>query len=294
MVCAYPDYYDEFKCTAGSCRHSCCVGWEIDIDDESLARFSKEDGALGDELRKNISLENGAHFILDHNERCPFLDGKNLCRLITAKGEEFICEICRDHPRFRSFLPGRTEIGLGLCCEEAARIIITKKTPFRIIENGENERDEETENIVNGRRELLDIATDRSLDINGRMRKMQKLYSPVAEKTPAQWAEFFLSLERMDEAWTQPLEKLKNCEKFAVPNTVEYEQLLCYFLYRHVPECYDDFDADSKILFAILSVQILSALNESGSAEELIELARLYSAEIEYSDENPQKIYEVI
>ena len=294
MVFAYLDYYNEFRCTAGSCRHSCCVGWEIDIDDESLARFQCAEGALGKELREKISLENGAHFVLGENERCPFLDGKNLCRLITAKGEEFICEICRDHPRFRSFLPGRTEIGLGLCCEEAARIIITKKTPFRIIENGENERDEETENIVNGRRELLDIATDRSLDINERMRKMQEKYSPMAEKTPAQWAEFFLSLERMDEAWTQQLEKLKNCEKFAVPNTLGYEQLLSYFLYRHVPECYDDFDADSKILFAILSVQILSALNESGSAEELIELARLYSAEIEYSDENPQKIYEVI
>mgnify|MGYP006874698003 CR=1 FL=1 len=35
----YPDYYKEFKCIAGECRHSCCIGWEIDIDEETYKRM---------------------------------------------------------------------------------------------------------------------------------------------------------------------------------------------------------------------------------------------------------------
>ena len=27
-----PNYYPAFRCIADKCRHSCCIGWEIDID----------------------------------------------------------------------------------------------------------------------------------------------------------------------------------------------------------------------------------------------------------------------
>ena len=30
-----PDYYRDFKCSAGNCKHSCCIGWEIDIDEDT-------------------------------------------------------------------------------------------------------------------------------------------------------------------------------------------------------------------------------------------------------------------
>ena len=30
-----PGYYKRFACIASKCRHSCCVGWEIDIDPET-------------------------------------------------------------------------------------------------------------------------------------------------------------------------------------------------------------------------------------------------------------------
>lgn len=292
MVFARPDYFDKFRCLADKCRHSCCVGWEIDIDDESLQRFKSAEGALGDELREKISLEGTPHFVLGEDERCPFLDEKNLCRLITAKGEDFLCGICRDHPRFRSFLPGRTEIGLGLCCEAAARLILTQAEPVFLIESGEDEQDAETENIVVSRGELFEIAQDRSLEISARMEKLLEFYDlALPEKSPAEWAEFYLSLERLEDEWTKKLEELKTFEKFSVPDRTEYEQLLVYFLYRHVPECYDDFDADSKILFAVLSTEILGTL-AGEDTEKLIELARLYSAEIEYSDENTELIYD--
>ena len=40
-----PDYYREFHCIADKCRHSCCIGWEIDIDADHpwVKAFAKED-----------------------------------------------------------------------------------------------------------------------------------------------------------------------------------------------------------------------------------------------------------
>ena len=34
-----PYYYKEFKCIAGACKDSCCVGWEIDIDEDTFSYY---------------------------------------------------------------------------------------------------------------------------------------------------------------------------------------------------------------------------------------------------------------
>ena len=34
-----PEYYKKFRCIADRCEHSCCNGWEIDIDSATLARY---------------------------------------------------------------------------------------------------------------------------------------------------------------------------------------------------------------------------------------------------------------
>lgn len=128
-----PEYYPLFRCTASACRHTCCAGWEIDIDDESLARYDRLSGSFGDEVRRGISREGAPHFILGPGERCPLLDGDNLCRLILREGEGALCQICRDHPRFRNYYSDRVELGLGLVCEEAARLILTWPKPLRLV-----------------------------------------------------------------------------------------------------------------------------------------------------------------
>ena len=41
---AYPDYYPLFRCIADRCRHNCCIGWEIDVDGDSLAAYDQIGG----------------------------------------------------------------------------------------------------------------------------------------------------------------------------------------------------------------------------------------------------------
>ena len=120
-----PSYYKKFKCIADKCKNSCCVGWEIDVDAETDAFYQSVGGELGKRLAENIDRSGEIpHFKLCDGERCPFLNKNGLCDVITELGEGALCQICADHPRYRNFYSDRTEIGLGLCCEAAAELIL--------------------------------------------------------------------------------------------------------------------------------------------------------------------------
>ena len=42
-----PVYYDDFRCVAGKCPASCCEGWQIVIDEESLQKYRNYSGEFG-------------------------------------------------------------------------------------------------------------------------------------------------------------------------------------------------------------------------------------------------------
>ena len=50
MLITKPDFYDSFKCRAGECTDSCCIGWEIDIDDETMRKYENENDSLSVKL----------------------------------------------------------------------------------------------------------------------------------------------------------------------------------------------------------------------------------------------------
>ena len=290
MLTVYPDYYPAFRCIAGACRHSCCIGWEIEIDEESLARYQAMHDPLGERLRRNISADDPPHFVLGEGERCPFLIERNLCDLILEGGEGLLCQICDDHPRFRNFLPGYTEIGLGLCCEGAAQLILSQTQPLRLLSEGNwEEKDPDAEALLALRQQAFAIVQDRSLSIDRRMDKLLLLCHACEPGHPAAWVDVFLELERLDEGWTAMLQKLEQDGKtIPVPDVpdVQWEQLLVYFLYRHFLTAWEDGDVGSKAGFAVLSVRLLRCLKGLCPHVELAELARMYSAEVEYSTEN--------
>jgi len=130
-----PDWYPLFRCKAGSCKHTCCAGWEIDIDPDSMDRFLSLPGATGDRLRSVIipDGEGGGSFRLDEAERCPMLRRDGLCELICQYGPDVLCDICDDHPRFRNHFSDRTELGLGLCCEAVAELVLRHEPPMELV-----------------------------------------------------------------------------------------------------------------------------------------------------------------
>ena len=292
----FPDYYKDFSCIKGECRHNCCIGWEIDVDPVTLEKYKNVGGEFGERLFKNISLDGEAHFVLAENERCPFLNSDNLCDIIINLGEDYLCQICDAHPRFRNELPDRVEVGLGLCCEAAARLILSKKEPVRF--SPKIETDDE---IILLRDEIISILQDRKIPLKERINEVFSLLGAEKdERSTRKWADVLLGLERLDEDWTSLLLKLKefdgdtaDFDRFMCERQSEYEQLLVYLIYRHFANAPDFESAVARARFAVLGYEILLSLgaviyNEKGdfTLENQIELARLFSSEIEYSDEN--------
>lgn len=310
MLTVFPEDYPRFRCRAGRCAHTCCAGWEIDIDPETRETYRGIPGALGARLSAAIDdSADPARFRLGEGERCPFLNDDNLCDLILSGGESLLCQICRDHPRFRTFLPGRTEVGLGLCCEAAAEQLLGRKEPFRLVSEGAEDQEGEAAALLALREELFALARDRSLPLPERMdRILARCGAALPERSLCDWAEYYLGLERLDERWTHVLTQLRDravkvdiifFRQFMTERETEYEQLLAYFLYRHFLKAYDDGDVTGKAAFAVLSVRLLEALGAlhwkergSFSREDQIEYVRMYSAEIEYSEENLDTLFD--
>jgi len=119
-----PSYYKKFKCIADKCEHSCCIGWEIDIDEVTLKKYEKLKNGYAPAIKESISLKETPHFKLCEGDRCPHLDETGLCKIISRVGEDYLCDICREHPRFYNFT-SVAEVGIGMSCTEAARIILS-------------------------------------------------------------------------------------------------------------------------------------------------------------------------
>lgn len=291
-----PNYYRKFKCIADRCKHSCCIGWEIEVDEESARRYESLTTPLGERIRKNIQGE-PPHFILGSGERCPFLNEKGLCDIIIDSGEEMLCEICTLHPRFRNFYEKFCETGLGLCCEEAARLILEEKEPFSI--SIPQEEISEEEQVFFGIRErIIGLLQERECSVGERFSQLAELLGFSFRFSIDALREKYLSLERLDHEWTRVLNKLEGFsfdetifgeEGFQIP----MEQLAVYFVFRHLADALWDGSYMERIRFALRSCYLIGALwaqsrQETGTIhwERLAELVRMYSAEVEYSEEN--------
>ena len=301
-----PDYYKEFSCVAGTCRHSCCIGWEIDIDEESMERFDALDTPYGDILRERIDRTGEVpHYRLGAGERCPFLREDGLCEMILELGEDALCQICTDHPRFRNYFAERTELGLGLCCEAAGALILKRTAPMtlEVLEDDgfPDEPDEEEETLLSFREMLFSILQDRSCTMDERLDELRGTCGcDTKEFDCKMWAQRLLELERLDEGWTEILMALSGQKEADAPALhtqqweLAFEQAAVYFLFRHLPAALEDGDVASKAAFAALSVDVLRALcagKTDCTLDDLVEFARMYSSEIEYSEENLARVF---
>lgn len=300
MTEVVPNYYDRFKCIADKCKHNCCIGWEIDIDEKSMQRYNSLEKDTGFKFSDNIEEK---HFKLKDGERCAFLNSRGLCDIICSFGEDALCEICTLHPRFKNFYTHFNEVGLGLSCEEAARIILSEEEKFCVsLPNGVSLTDEETD-FFEERRTALDILQNRSKTITERFSELAEKFEAEITMDTEKLLEIYLPLERLDKKWTKELEALRGFpfdEKIFEKFPIAFENLAVYFVFRHFGEC--TWDYEPAVRFALQGCILIGAVfsrhqrdNPQADFSKLTEIARMYSAEIEYSDKNTEEImFEVI
>lgn len=285
-----PEYYKNFKCIADKCEHSCCIGWEIDIDEETLKKYENLESPYAPEILNSISFEGTPHFKLCEGDRCPHLDKNGLCKIILSAGEEHLCAICRYHPRFYNYTDV-AEVGIGMSCREAARLILSSPN-YSVMEETEEIAYEGEAPSFNGRRErerIYKLFGDKSTDYNT---KLQTLYSSygIDAGEDSVWQGIINSLEYLEEAHK---ELFLNYSSQSRPQGLdEYlERALAYFIYRHCTEAYDEADFRLRLNFCLFCERLLASLicsQKAGTLQEIAVLASIISEEIEYSEDNTQ------
>ena len=321
MKIRVPEYFTRFKCIADKCLDSCCIGWEIDVDGDTMAKYAALDTDLGREIVEKTS---HGYFPLQESGRCAFLDERGLCRIISAVGDGYLCDICREHPRYYGVGDGVIEGGLGLGCEEAARMLLGLRELPRLIEI---ERDvhyfdeddcadvsEEIRNalferifacdirsLIYAYIEYAKIADDVAFAASTGSETVQIAAPEVGEISGERLSELYSGIfglidecEALTDGWTEVCEKAR---KIDINNLIAdldgARGLIYYFTHRYVREGVEDMSLASRVLFAITSslaaIGVSAVLN---SDEVLIRSAVLYSKNIEYSTDNVDIILE--
>lgn len=115
-----PYYFDKFRCIAGKCTDSCCIGWDIEIDDVTLDKYKSHKSNLSKKINKYC--KGGTIKFVDGV--CPFLNDKKLCDIQLNLGEGMLCKVCNSFPRFCDSYGKNKELILSLSCPEVARLIL--------------------------------------------------------------------------------------------------------------------------------------------------------------------------
>ena len=145
MLLRIPDFYDSFHCIGGKCPDNCCIGWELDIDDDTYEYYRSVNGPFGERLRANMSgaekssESESVSFRLQVDGRCPFLNAENLCDICLELGPDALCRICTDYPRYSFEWGDAIEKSLTLSCPEAGRLLFLNDIPVRFKEIPLNE-----------------------------------------------------------------------------------------------------------------------------------------------------------
>ncbi len=283
-----PSYYKNFKCIADRCRHSCCIGWEIDIDPATAERYAEIKGDFGDKIRANIAeSEDGKCIKMEKNGHCPFLQC-GLCEIISTLGDGYVSEICREHPRFYNRVGNRIEVGLGVACEEASRIILSSKEFGKMEKIGETADEESTEYCaLNERALLFQILSDESLDYSQKVYEIEEKFKVCASKLDEdKIKEMYSALEYLDGFHKEMIVSAKTLRSTALDSALT--AFLGYMIFRHVSTATDFNNLRARLGFCLLSARVLEAMASSreNPSEDIVDCARIYSEEIEYSEDN--------
>ncbi len=318
--------FASFRCIAGACPDTCCAGWEVDLDEDTLRRYHQLPGALGNEIRSAICQEDDYTFFRLKNGQCPFLNKEKLCRLILALGEDSLSVTCREHPRFWEEYGNTRETCLSISCPEAARLLLEEPLELCVQETDESAPEDPELNpaffrqLLIYRRALFALSrshrslADRlslALDAaeNGiTLPEDDEIPPDFWDSLPApplqlSLTDYFAAMESMEFTRPQLKELLPRVIASGAPLPLADSEaadaggrILFYFLYRYVLRGVWSGLVAEKVRFAVYSTAAILALSQHMDAPsahlQILDAAVLYSREVEHSPENLELLYE--
>ena len=316
MFTVKPLFYDDFVCKADKCTDTCCAGWEIDVDDIAMNKYRAVCGDFADRLQDGtIYADEVYSFRLKENERCWFLAENGLCDIYSNLGQDFLCDICREHPRFYNCYENVEETGLGLCCERACELLFQDNKPFDICVDGDVSNDDYNKLFIL-RNKCFEILRDHDNLLCDNICRLLMFASEVQENffddefSFAEYenkAELFATLlslyaetEPVNQEWTQLLELLtENLDDIVAVSDkvcfqdIYYEKTISYIIYRHLIEAAFCGNFIGGVTFSVSGAIFIHMINclhfnlhRSFTTEDMINSVKLWSKQTEYSQEN--------
>lgn len=222
MKYTFPHYFDQFQCVAAECEDTCCAGWAIMIDEDTLEKYKEYQGAFGNRLRNSIDWKEGC--FCQYNKRCAFLNDDNLCDLHIEAGENMLCDTCRDYPRHMEEFEGLREGSLSLSCIESAKIILGCEEAVQFITLEDEVEDEEYEDfdfllftkLMDARGKILEVLQNRDIDIMMRISMVLDLVQKMQDALDD--CEMFKIDDLLEDfgSMNMALEFQKNAEKYRI------------------------------------------------------------------------------
>lgn len=310
MQVTQPDYYESFHCIAGACPDTCCVGWQVVLDQKHLEFYQSLDGDLGEQIRSGIVyIDKEPSFSLC-NGRCCMLRDDGLCKIQYELGEEALSSVCGFYPRFVTELGLIREQGLSISCPEVARLVLNREEPLRcecftVDEPLRFFHDVEPEVLLavrQGRDRAIAVMQERTQPLAERLEKIltiaqqiqgEEIGSSYDAANQEEFCEFrtalyelFLSLEILRPDWKDLLQKGRQGKSVTSMNEeTGWEQFMCYHLFKYALRSAMDDDFLEKICFGILGILLLQDLYSQGG-QELVFLVQLYAKETEHNEDN--------
>ena len=289
-----PKYYKDFICLADRCRHSCCIGWEIDIDGKTMEKYSHLSHPYARAIRDSIDASSDTlHFRLAKDERCPHLDECGLCKIITNLTDKYLCDICREHPRFYNFTSHGKEVGLGMACEEAARIILSSENYDDIVVIGDAEDTEKSPEFdtLPYRESIFKVLRDKSISYSHRLEIIAEMGGvTLSILSDTEWQELLSSLEYLDNSHKALFSKYTSLYTITEENEKILERFFAYLIYRYVTAAESETELSLFIGTSLFLERLFASLLANSDGNDAVTLARIISEEIEYSEENIEEI----
>ena len=332
MKLTFPDYNKKFACIADKCTDTCCAGWDVVIDGESLENYGNLGGEYGNKIRSLITVDgDGDSIFAARNGRCPFLLDSGLCDMYIRLGHGSLCRTCRVFPRFTNAFGARAEAGLSLSCPEAARLIFENENPvtFETEEtDGEiipSEFDTELYfTMLTVRKTAINILQDRKFSATERLCAFLRYselvqgfvdlfeyegaenistdlmfekaeYSPARAKRALKGIfRFFRSAEFINSDYASILSAAETADmqNFAADDVL-IEHLAVYFLHRYYMTAVYDGSVLENAIFAVLCTIVIMRISALGKDDFQVN-AQKFSKEIEHSSLNMEILINAI
>jgi len=323
MITRTPDYFHNFRCLAGRCPDTCCGQWEIVVDEEAEKRYLGVGGTLGEQIRKALTVMDVETCMALVDGKCPLLTEDGLCPIVTQLGESFLSTTCHTHPRFTEIYGGLQETMLSISCPEAARLLLERDAPLRFVTEIDTvlpEPDDldadEFDLLLGARQTAFQLVQDRTRTLSDRLalllcfakrlqdnlknlhicealchryedaRYLDRQLCRIRRKRKGgsliRTRQLMNAMEHLSSAFPSALKELE-CTDLA-PFEIQLEHLTMYFLFRWWLKAACDDRIWRQAAASVVSVLTIAGLCKP--IGDLNEAARLYSKEVEHSEEN--------